>query len=1115
LIVGYLLVLMAFTTSVLLIPGEKYDTLTTSDSGWVYITALEIENRSALAEYNPYSHAPYGLSIPPGEQLQPLLSVMLCRGLKVLNASVSLTDVVKYWAPFVFALSLIPIFLIGRELGGDVGGVATAFFAATMVSTIYWHKVGSFDREPIQLVLGAWSIYLTIKLFKAPRHLIPKFAILGGLVYGLFGLAWGGWHYVIAILVLGGIFVLAAGFLGKFLRKPSDFTGALLSGIRGHLDVIGGVFGVMVVITLAQWTFAGQGPGFWVGIFGAYAGYLGIGGGGGVSFTAYAAEMQPAGSWGDVLGKFYGSNVLTAVVLILVILTFLRFCISRKRWEILTFAWLVVLMAMVWPGKGQARFERLWWPFIPAMAGAGVAVAISFVQRISFEPYGEHLKHLQNPIALLVVGAIITAPFLANAYTTASQITPPTEWHASGLDAGLMEAFAWVRENTPENSVFSIQWSFGHLFAGATLRPTVCDGAEIRAEEGTWENDPSFAPRPPDYIYRVEGNSAYIYGLDTGKAPRKQFGINGRRIDVGWLPLMGENEFRWLIRTYRDNYGVKIDYVILSIDEFYQAYDYYSTQQPVDILLRAERIRAPSSLKPTLEGMNYVFNFGENREAVVLDTENKYVYLRTAERNLFMDGYAVMVVNSVGKISEYKGFHTPYYTPDIQETLLIILDESGNFWTAWLIRGVSAEMSARQLPMGVQIFGGGTQGINYLQVVFTSSNNTVKIIKINHAPSLVSPENGGLTNDNTPDFSWDTIGASRYELLVDEDPSFSSPLIHEDKITDTAYTSLVELQDGEYWWRVAAYDAGDHLLGWSDQYSFTVDTRAPGCPVPSEPQDGAVLQTLDVTFRWTEPEHGVKYDIVIDDEDNFSTPYVDVTYRLTDNSYERTFERNGKYYWRVRARDQAGNMSEWSGTFVLIVRAPPQAPALSSPENGAPTKENTPTLKWRGGNGDNYRLLVGTDPDFSSPALDVLLAPSVTSYKVEGENALPDGYYYWKVAAVVGSDENSSDVWVFTVDTAPPQAPALRSPRDGTETDDSTPTFEWSPSPEAENYRLLVGTDAELSSPEIDVWLAGTTYTPATGLPAGDYYWKVVAKDAAGNENESPVQWFRIITSGG
>jgi len=918
LIVGYMLALMVFTVSVLLIPGQKYDTLTTSDSGWVYDIAVEIDNNNALVKNNPLSHAPYGNPISLNEQVQPLLTVMLYRGISAVNPSVTLMNVVMYWAPLIFALSLIPIFLIGKELGGDVGGITAAFFAATMVSTIYWNKVGAYDREPVQLILGAWAMYLTIKLFRAPKSSIPKFALLTGMVYGLFGLAWSGWHYIIAVVILGLLSVLLVGFLGKFLRKTSDISGAFLSAIRGHLDLLIGIAGMAAVITLVMWALGGQGPEFWVSIFGTYAGYLGIGGGAaGVSFSSYASEMQAPSSWGDTLGKFYGSDILTAFILALIVLAFLKFSWSRKRWEFLTFAWLVVLVAMVLPGKGQARFERLWWPFVPALAGAGVAALVPLVQRLSLDPSGEWLKHLQNPIALLLVGGIVVAPFIANTYTTAYQTAPPTEWRGiSGLDNGFMEAFDWLRDNTAKNSVVSIQWSFGHLLTGAAQRATVCDGSQTMAEEGTWESDPSFVPRPPDYIYRVEDSRGLIYGVDVS---RRAYQVNGRRVDVQWLPFMGEDEFRWIIQTYRDNYGVKIDYVIFSLDEYSDAYNYYYFTQPINILLGAEKIKT-SSLQPSTEDQNYVFNFGENRAAVVLDMQTASVYLRTDNGNLSMDGYGILTVDDAGNISydPTTGFNPSYYTPDIQETLLIFLDSSGNLVSAWLIKGVSAEMSERPIPMGMRAFAGAMGDIDYLQTAFTSSNSTVMIIEINHVPHLISPENGIFTSDNTPDFTWGAVGASRYELLVDDDPSFSSPLIHEDNITSTTYTATVALQDGEYYWRVAAYGSMNNLLGWSDSSTFTLDTVSPEAPVLYAPASGMETGNNTPKFDWSLSPGADNYHLIVDNDNTFGSPVIDIW--LVENTYTPTTELpTGNYYWKVTAKDAAGNENESSvWTFGIV-----------------------------------------------------------------------------------------------------------------------------------------------------------------------------------------------------
>jgi len=103
--------------------------------------------------------------------------------------------------------------------------------------------------------------------------------------------------------------------------------------------------------------------------------------------------------------------------------------------------------------------------------------------------------------------------------------------------------------------------------------------------------------------------------------------------------------------------------------------------------------------------------------------------------------------------------------------------------------------------------------------------------------------------------------------------------------------------------------------------------------------------------------------------------------------------------------------------------------------------------------------------------------------------------------------------WTGTVKALVPvlPAPSLISPADGTITDDSTPTFDWSDVAGAENYDLLVYDDADFSSPEIQVNVSASTYTPTAELPNDNYSWKVRARDAANNAGDWSSIWTRII----
>ncbi len=109
---------------------------------------------------------------------------------------------------------------------------------------------------------------------------------------------------------------------------------------------------------------------------------------------------------------------------------------------------------------------------------------------------------------------------------------------------------------------------------------------------------------------------------------------------------------------------------------------------------------------------------------------------------------------------------------------------------------------------------------------------------------------------------------------------------------------------------------------------------------------------------------------------------------------------------------------------------------------------------------------------------------------------------------------NGDSLTFTTKAVQPPSAPNLKSPADGTITNDNTLTFKWTAGANADNYRLLVDNDADFSSPEKNVLLGAKdkTYTiSAPGLADGNYSWKVIAINAYG-EIESSTWTFVIDT---
>jgi hypothetical protein len=92
------------------------------------------------------------------------------------------------------------------------------------------------------------------------------------------------------------------------------------------------------------------------------------------------------------------------------------------------------------------------------------------------------------------------------------------------------------------------------------------------------------------------------------------------------------------------------------------------------------------------------------------------------------------------------------------------------------------------------------------------------------------PFDGISTGDRTPVFRWS--GWEReYELMIDEDGSFASPLTF--RVTGTTFEPEEELDFGTYWWKVRTKESE------SEARAFTVVSTV----ALSRPERGAVVNS--------------------------------------------------------------------------------------------------------------------------------------------------------------------------------------------------------------------------------------------------------------------------------
>jgi hypothetical protein len=156
----------------------------------------------------------------------------------------------------------------------------------------------------------------------------------------------------------------------------------------------------------------------------------------------------------------------------------------------------------------------------------------------------------------------------------------------------------------------------------------------------------------------------------------------------------------------------------------------------------------------------------------------------------------------------------------------------------------------------------------------------------------------------------DVTSATRYQLQVDNNPDFASPVFTANT-TISRRVSPVTLADGRYYWHVRARDAAGNWSAWSARWWVIVDTRSPARPVLLSPANQSITGDNTPTFDWRDVTSAIGYQIELDNDPDFSSPAL-VANPAGSQYTPQTALDNGVYFWHVRARDAAGNWSIWS-----------------------------------------------------------------------------------------------------------------------------------------------------------------------------------------------------------
>lgn len=419
------------------------------------------------------------------------------------------------------------------------------------------------------------------------------------------------------------------------------------------------------------------------------------------------------------------------------------------------------------------------------------------------------------------------------------------------------------------------------------------------------------------------------------------------------------------------------------------------------------------------------------------------------------------------------------------------------------------------------------------------------------APVLLSPEaeervataTPELVVENAIDPDGDPLSYD-FEVYADADLTqlLTSNLEVPEAVDTTLWTVDVALaEDSWVFWRVRAHDP--FVAGpWSETGTFFVDeaNEAPSVPTPVAPMGSsdASMPVLLVDAA-TDPEgDAITYLFEVwEDEGLEGDPVEAGASEAVEYATETDLVEDGVYFWRAAARDALGATSAWSELVPVLINTTnnlPEAPAITSPEDGAELDSATVDIVWtpavdRDGDALVYELQVATDENFAEVVFEEAEIPEAEGELTRTVGPLAeDMVHYARVRAhdPFGAGAYAQVGFLINAENTKPGAPELISPIGGARVDVGIApnldaiefVFGDAVDPDGDDlvYALRVFGDAAMEDELFamaDIVPDGTGTSAVTWpvASAGVYFWSVEAVDPEGLSAVGGPEEFTVV----
>ncbi len=408
-------------------------------------------------------------------------------------------------------------------------------------------------------------------------------------------------------------------------------------------------------------------------------------------------------------------------------------------------------------------------------------------------------------------------------------------------------------------------------------------------------------------------------------------------------------------------------------------------------------------------------------------------------------------------------------------------------------------------------------------------------------PGLVLPADLASVNTLTPYFDWlnstETIsGLANYSVQVSTSQDFAALAYSANPaVSESTAAALISQK---YWWRAQAKDNADNFSSFSSTYAVFVDTVIPLVQNPVAGDNawrslnpGGVYRA-DFTDSGSSELFSAEYSIYSSTgrTGNQIVSFGDglIAGNVNSNSYADLWPisaenwallQNGTNYISLRAADNAGNSQILEDAF--YIRKDVSAPGYTNNQQGDDIWRNAAGAVYKlyfsdtgGSMLSKFKVKITSGPlgtgTIISDWTDKITEINSDSYNSDWDigvstwNLMPEGTSYVSAMAYDWAGNTATVLGAFYVrkDTTAPSLPQLLSPADAKILSVSNPFFDWQDSTDTKsgvyNYSISIATSADFAVLVSSADYAVSQFT-ASNLGSALYYWKVKAKDNAGN----------------